>query len=135
MNIQSKILQEVRERFSDKISDDSEEVLWETLSLIGEVLSSVIDDVEYVEECACYFREGKELVRVNVCKQNLRIYIHTPAGVAVGEDEEFEVERFNLWKSSYRKGDGKYHGLTVWVSESGHLRAFEGLLGRIVEKF
>jgi uncharacterized protein YdhG (YjbR/CyaY superfamily) len=135
MNIKSDVPPEVKERFISKINEDARDVLWKTLSLIKEVLSEVIDGVDYIEGCACYFREGRELIRVNVCKTNLRIYINPPAGVAVDEDEEFEVERFNLWKSSYRKGDGKYHGLTVWVSETGHLRAFEGLLERIVESF
>lgn len=81
-----------------------------------------------------FFSGGKEFLTVGVCLRNLRIYVHPAAGAFFDPGASFDVEKFRLWDSSYRKTTGMYVGMTVWVSEAEHLPAFKEIVKLIPKK-
>ena len=111
-------------------------VLTEVCDYVVNTLSKRIDKVEErgKGEGLSFFSDGKEFLTVNVCLRNLRVYVHPSAGAAFNPDADFDVEKFRFWDSSYRKTTGKYVGMTVWVSEGDHLRAFKEIVKLIPKK-
>jgi hypothetical protein len=103
------------------------------------VVNALSERIEKVEERGkgeglSFFSGGKEFLTVNVCLHNLRVYLHPSAGGSFDRDADFDVEKFRFWDSSYRKTTGKYVGMTVWVSEGEHLRAFKEIVKLIPKK-
>jgi len=122
-----------KEAFSRRIGSP---VLTETLldfyGMIAERLGERIDRVEILEDKAIMLFDGeREIIRINVGKRNHRIYIHPPSGALFDPDDEFAVEKINLWPSAFRKTSGKFRGMSFWISRPEHLRGAREIIDRI----
>jgi len=119
-------------RYSDKLpSSEALKVLREVIEYITGKLESRIDETDVWRGGIAFFSKDKELLTVNVTTKGLRIYFYPSADALFNDQEEFSVERFNLWKSSYHKASGKYRAMTAWVSKTEHLPAIKKLIDRI----
>jgi hypothetical protein len=97
-----------------------------------DILGKRIDDVKADDGRAIsFFSEGREILTINITRNDLRIYIHPPAQAFFDPDEKFKVERFRFWEGSFQKKTGKYRGLSVWISEKRYLAAVKKIIGRI----
>ena len=116
-------------------TDEARSVLRGFVDLIAETLSERIDKVDIFEDKAIiYFSGGREILRINIGRYNLRVYVHPPAGALFDPDVEFEVEKFNLWDSAFRKTSGKYCGMSFWLSRMEHLDGAVEILKQIPSK-
>ena len=108
------------------------EVLREFFDRVVDTLVDRIDDIGIHEEKAIWFlSRGREILRINVGRSDLRIYLHPAAGASFSPDAEFAVDRFRFWDGSFRKGSGKYHGMSFWLSEKRELPGAESILQHI----
>jgi len=120
------------ERYSNKLpNSEALKVLREVIDYISKKLEARIDDTDVWREGVAFFSKGKEFLTVEVTTKGLRIHFYPSAGVFFNGQEKFSVERFNLWKSSYRKASGKYRAMTAWVSREMHLPAIKKLIDMI----
>lgn len=78
-----------------------------------------------------FWASEREFLTFNITRQGLRIYIHPAAGLFWDPEITFKVEKFNFWKSSYRKTTGKYCGLTIWMTTDKHLEAVKTIITSI----
>lgn len=119
-------------RYSDKLpNSEALEVLREVIDYTFEKLKSKIEDTDVWRGGVAFFSNEKELLTINVTTKGLRIYFYPSAGALFNGQEQFLVDRFNLWKSSYQKASGKYRAMTAWVSKETHLPAIKKLIDRI----
>jgi len=119
-------------RYSAKLpNSEALKVFGAVIDYITEKLKQRIDDTGVWREGIAFFSGGKEFLTVEVTTKGLRIHFYPSAGVLFNGQEKFSVERFNLWKSSYRKASGKYRAMTAWVSRETHLLAIKELIDRI----
>lgn len=119
-------------RYSAKLpTSEALRVLREVIAYITEKLKPRIDDTDVWREGVAFFSKNKEFLTIEVTTKGLRIHFYPSAGALFNGQEEFLVERFNLWRSSYRKTLGKYRALTAWVSKETHLPAIKKLIDRI----
>jgi len=109
------------------------ELARELHNYILDTLKERIDEVQErgKAEGMAYISEGREILLINIGMRFLRIYVHPAAGAAFDPDETFAVERFRFWDSSFRKTTGKYVGMTVWVSETEHIKTMKEIVNRI----
>ena len=78
-----------------------------------------------------YFSAKREIIRINVNLNDLRIYIHPASRALFDPDAKFRVERFNLWDSSFQKKTGKYRGMSVWISDIQYLPGVKEIIDLI----
>ena len=117
------INKEIRQKYSARIHNkEAELALYDLFNAITDILSDRIDDIELFEDKALmFFSSGREIIRVNIGRHNMRVYIHPPAGALFKPDAKFDVEKINLWQSAFRKTSGKYCGMTFWVANRKHI--------------
>jgi len=119
-------------RYSAKLpNSEALRVLRHVIDYITKRLKSRIDDTDVWREGVAFFSKGKEFLTVEVTTKGLRIHFYPSAGVLFNGQEKFSVERFNLWKSSYRKASGKYQAVTVWISKEEHLPGIKKVIDSI----
>lgn len=119
-------------RYSAKLSNsEALRVLHEVIDYITEKLKPRIDDIDVWREGVAFYSKDREFLTIEVTTKGLRIHFYPSAGALFNGQEKFSVERFNLWKSSYRKTSGKYRAMTVWISKETHLPAIKKLIDRI----
>jgi len=119
-------------RYSDKLQNsEALKVLREVIDYITKKLEPRIDDTDVWREGVAFFSKGKEFLTVEVTTKGLRIHFYPSAGVLFNDLEKFSVERFNLWKSSYRKTSGKYRAMTAWISKEEHLAGIKKIIDSI----
>jgi len=113
-------------------SEETVEVMRELFDYAVDRLAPRLDDIKVQDERAIsFFSSGREILTINVTRKDLRIYIHSPAGAFFDPAEDFDVERFSLWKGSFQKKSGKYRAMSVWISEKSYLPAVKRLIDRI----
>jgi hypothetical protein len=81
-----------------------------------------------------FFSAGREILRINIGRRDMRVYVHPPAGALFDFKAKFTVEKINLWKSSFRKTSGKYRGMSFWVSKMNHLTGAKKIIDLIPKK-
>ena len=127
--VSEKVLQETASRLQ---SAETIEVLRELFEYAVDRLAPRLDDIKVQDERAIsFFSSGREILTINVTRKDLRIYIHPPAGAFFDLEEDFDVERFSLWKGSFQKKSGKYRAMSVWISERKYLPAVKRLIDGI----
>jgi len=116
-------------------NEETAQVLHELFDLIVDTLGNRIDKIQLFEDKALmFFSAGREILRINIGRRNMRIYVHPPAGALFETKSRFEVEKISLWGSSFRKTSGKYCGISFWVSEMKHLIGAKEILNSIPSK-
>ncbi len=127
--ISEKVWQETASRLQ---SEETIEVMRELFDYAVDRLAPRLDDIKVQDGRAiAFFSSGREILTINVTRKDLRIYIHPPAGAFFDPNEDFDVERFSLWKGSFQKKSGKYKAMSVWISEKKYLAAVKRLIDRI----
>ena len=124
---------EVWKTASSKLrSTETVKVLHSLFDHIIDALETRIDDIKTVKGQAIqFFSGGREFLTINVCRDNLRIYIHPPAGALFDPDAHFSVEKFRFWEGSFLKTSGKYRSMSAWVSEITHLTGMKEIIKHI----
>jgi len=119
-------------RYSAKLpNSEALKVLRELIGYVVKKLEPRIDDTDVWREGVAFFSKDKDFLTIEVTTKGLRIHFYPSAGVLFNSQENFSVERINLWKSSYQKASGKYRAMTAWVSRETHLPAIKKLINRI----
>ncbi|RKZ28238.1 hypothetical protein DRQ36_10725 [bacterium] len=135
-NLNKLINDETWQRFRERLqTDEAAQVLERLVQYIIESLAARIDDIQVFEDKALmFFAGGKEIIRINIGRKELRVYIHPAAGALFEPEVDFDVGKFNLWDSSFRKTSGKYCGMSFWVSEMKDLPGVKKIIGHIPAK-
>lgn len=121
-----------RESSSRLPSAEAAEVLRELVEHVAAGWARRVDSVKTVGgEGVIFLSRDRPFLTVNVCRKNLRVYVHPEAGVLFEPEASFDVEKFRFWEGSYRKSSGKYKGLSFWISERKHLPGARDIMGRI----
>jgi hypothetical protein len=106
-------------------------ILMESVRFILEEFGHAVDSAVFQKRSVSFFSGGRETLTVNLSRDGLRVYIHPASGALLEPGMKPDVEKFNFWKSSFQKKTGKYRGMTLWVSERGHLPGLLGVLKEI----
>jgi len=113
-------------------SAETIEVMRELFDYAVDRFAPRLDDIKVQDERAIsFFSSGREILTINVTRKDLRIYIHPPAGAFFEPEQDFDVERFSLWKGSFQKKSGRYRAMSVWISEKKYLLAVKRIIDRI----
>jgi hypothetical protein len=116
-------------RLPDK---EAAEVLRELVSWVVDGWARRVDGVETVGgEGVIFNSRGRPFLTINVCRKNLRVYVHPEAGALVEPEAKFDVEKFRFWEGSFRKTSGKYNALSFWISKREHLAGARDILARV----
>ena len=111
-----------RESASRLPSDEAAEVLRDLVACVVDGWARRVDEVKTVGgEGVIFLSRGRPFLTVNVCRKNLRVYVHPEAGALFEPEATFDVEKFRFWEGSYRKTSGKYNALSFWISKREHL--------------
>ncbi len=111
------------------------EVLRKLFDRIIDILSERIDDIKTDDGRAIsFFSAGREMLTINITRNNLRIYIHPPAHAYFDPGLKLNVEKFRFWDASFHKKTGKYRGLSIWISENEHLPGAKQVLKKIPKR-
>jgi|GEM_PF-712637 len=113
-------------------SAEAAEVLRE---LVGHVVAGWARRVDGVKtvggEGVIFLSRGRPFLTINVCRRNMRVYVHPEAGALVAPEATFDVEKFRFWEGSYRKTSAKYNALSFWVSKREYLAGARQILAHI----
>jgi hypothetical protein len=121
-----------RESGSRLPSAEAAEVLRELVACVVDGWARRVDDVKTVGgEGVIFNSRGRPFLTINVCRKNLRVYVHPEAGALVEPEAKFDVEKFRFWEGSFRKTSGKFNALSFWVSERKHLPGAREILNRV----
>jgi hypothetical protein len=121
-----------RESSSRLPSDEAAEVLRELVEHVARGWARRVDGVKTVGgEGVIFLSRGRPLLTINVCRKNLRVYVHPPAGALYESEAKFDVEKSRFWEGSYRKTSGKYNALSFWISKREHLAGARDILNRV----
>jgi hypothetical protein len=94
-----------------------------------------IDGVKTVGgEGVIFNSRGRPFLTVNVCRTNLRVYVHPEAGALFTPEATFDVEKFRFWEGSYRKTSGRHNAMSFWVSTPEHLPGAREVLASVPKK-
>ena len=108
------------------------DVLHKLSESVIKLLAERIDDIKTIDGRAIsFFSRGREILTINVTRNDLRVYIHPPAMAYFDPKLEYKVEKLSFWESSYHKKTGKYRGLSVWISNKKYLRGVEKMIRQI----
>ena len=132
-SLRNRVSEEFWQESSNRLqSAETVEVLRELFDYAVDSLAPRIDDIKAEDGRAiCFFSSGREILTINVTRKDLRIYIHPPAGAFFDPEEDFDVERFSLWKGSFQKKSGKFRAMSVWISEKKYSPGVKELIRRI----
>jgi hypothetical protein len=98
-------------------SDEAGEALRGLVACVVDGWARRVDEVKTVGgEGVIFLARGRPFLTVNVCRKNLRVYVHPPAGALFTPEATFDVEKFRFWEGSYRKTSAKYNALSFWIS-------------------
>lgn len=121
-----------RESSSRLPSAEAAEVLRELVACVIDGWARRVDEVKTVGgEGVIFLSRGRPFLTVNVCRKNLRVYVHPEAGALFEAKATFDVEKFRFWEGSYRKTSGKYNALSFWISERKHIPGARKILSRV----
>ena len=121
-----------RESASRLPDDEAAEVLRELVEHIAQGWARRVDGVKTVGgEGVIFNSRGRPFLTVNVCRKNLRVYVHPEAGALVEPEAKFDVEKFRFWEGSFRKTSGKYNAMSFWISERKHIPGAREILSRV----
>jgi hypothetical protein len=121
-----------RESLSRLPSAEAAEVLRELVACVAEGWARRVDEVKTVGgEGVIFHSRGRPFLTINVCRKNLRVYVHPEAGALVEPEATFDVEKFRFWEGSFRKTPGKYNALSFWISERKHIPGARKILSRV----
>jgi hypothetical protein len=113
-------------------SEEEAEVLRELVACIVRGWARRVDEVKTVGgEGVIFLSRGRPLLTVNVCRKNLRVYVHPEAGALFEAEATFDVEKFRFWEGSYRKTSGKYNAMSFWISKREHLPGARDILAYV----
>ncbi len=113
-------------------NDETSEVLSELVAHVADGWARRVDGVKTVGgEGVIFLSRGRPFLTVNVCRKNLRVYVHPEAGALFEPKAKFDVEKFRFWEGSFRKTSGKYNALSFWVSKRGHLAGARKILAYV----
>jgi hypothetical protein len=128
-------------KFCNKLPDlEAQKVLYDVIEYVTHRLKSRVQEIRRLAahtpefkwlDGICFLSQGREFLTVNVTRKGLRIYFHSAARIYLDAKEKYEVEKMNLWKTSYHKKTGKYRGFTVWISKEANLPGIKKLLDMI----
>ncbi len=138
MNIKSLkelVSEEVLQKCSERLKNEEPfAVLQELFDYIVDTLAKRIDNIKTEDgKAISFFSQGKEILTINVTRENLRIYIYPKAKAFFEPNAKFAVEKFRFWEGSYRKSSGKYRGMSVWISEKKYLQGVKEIINQIPE--
>lgn len=109
------------------------DLLNKALDMIKECLGSRIEEVRADKLGIHYISEGRIIMSLYASYPHLRVSFAPAAGLLLQEDETFAVGRYNFWETTWRMTHECYTGMSIWISDKNHLRAFDKLLDRIRE--
>ncbi len=113
-------------------SEEAAEVLRELIACVVDGWARRVDEVKTVGgEGVIFLSRGRPFLTVNVCRKNLRVYVHPEAGALVEPEAAFDVEKFRFWEGSYRKTSGKYNAMSFWISKREHLPGARDILAYV----
>jgi hypothetical protein len=113
-------------------SEEAAVALRELFDHVVEVLAPRIDDVKTEGgKAVSFYAAGREFLTINVGRENLRVYVHPPAGVLFEPEATFDVEKFRFWEASFQKKTGKFRGMSFWVSAPAHVPGARAIIDRI----
>jgi len=121
------------EKSSTKLkSEEAAAALRELFDYVVATLARRVDDVKTeAGKAVSFFEAGREFLTINVGRENLRVYVHPPAGVLFEPEATFDVEKFRFWEASFQKKTGKFRGMSFWVSAPAHLPGARAVIDRI----
>jgi hypothetical protein len=94
-----------------------------------------IDDIKTDDGRAIsFFSAGREILTINITRNDLRIYIHPPAQAYFDPGLKFNVEKFRFWDASFHKKTGNYRGLSVWISDNKYLPGMKQIIKKIPKR-
>jgi len=128
----------------EAIVDKKTQEFWASRMLNPDLLDGAIDLIkdklgDRVEETRAdklgihFISEGRIIMSLYASYPYLRVSFAPAAGLLLQEDESFEVHRYNFWETTWRMTHECYTGMSIWIAENKHLKAFDKLLGRIKE--
>jgi len=121
-----------RESSSRLPSTEAAEVLRELVEHVVEGWARRVDEVKTVGgEGVIFLAGGRPFLTINVCRKNLRVYVHPDAGALVEPEAKFDVEKFRFWEGSFRKTSGKYNAMSFWISKREHLPGARDILAYV----
>jgi len=121
-----------RESSSRLPSEEAAEVLRELVAYVVDGWARRVDEVKTVGgEGVIFLLRGRPLLTVNVCRKNLRVYVHPEAGALVEPEATFAVEKFRFWEGSFRKTSGKHNAMSFWISKPEFLPGARDIIGLI----
>jgi hypothetical protein len=113
-------------------SAEAAEVLRELVAHVVDGWARRVDGVKTVGgEGVIFNSRGRPFLTVNVCRKDLRVYVHPEAGALFEPEAEFDVEKFRFWEGSFRKTSGKFNALSFWISKRGHLAGARDILAYV----
>ncbi len=112
--------------------EEAADVLRELVSCVVDGWARRVDGIKTVGgEGVIFNSRGKPFLTINVCRKNLRVYVHPEAGALIEPEAKFDVEKFRFWEGSFRKTSGKYNALSFWISKREHLPGARDILARV----
>ena len=123
------VWQQCSQRLKDATVVDALHKLFESIITL---LAKRIDDIKTIDgKVISFFSKGREILTINVTRNNLRVYIHPPSLAYFDHNLEYKVEKLSFWESSLHKKTGRYRGLSVWISNKKYLRGVEKIIKNI----
>jgi len=107
------------------------ELLNKAISLIDQELGSNIEEVRADKLGIHFISQGRIIMSIYASYPHLRISFAPAAGLMLREEENFDVERFNFWETTWRMTHECYTGMSIWLTEDRHLKTFAQVLQRI----
>ncbi len=121
-----------RESSSRLPTAEAAEVLRKLVEHVVSGWARRVDGVKTVGgEGVIFNSRGRPFLTINVCRKNLRVYVHPEAGALVEPEAQFGVEKFRFWEGSFRKTSGKYNALSFWISKREHLPGAREILAYV----
>jgi hypothetical protein len=112
--------------------EEAAAVLRELVEHVVDGWARRVDGVKTVGgEGVIFNSRGRPFLTVNVCRRNLRVYVHPEAGALFEPEAKFDVEKFRFWEGSFRKTSAKYNALSFWISGRKHIPGAREILSRL----
>jgi len=113
-------------------SAEAAEALRDLVAHVVDGWARRVDEVKTVGgEGVIFNSRGRPFLTINVCRKNLRVYVHPEAGALFEPEATFDVEKFRFWEGSFRKTSGKYNAMSFWISEPRHLPGARDVLAYV----
>ncbi len=109
------------------------DLLNKAIDLIKDNIGQRIQEVRADKLGIHFISDSRIIMSLYASYAHLRVSIAPAAGLLLKEDETFNVGRYNFWETTWRMTHECYTGMSIWISDKNHLKAFDTFLKRIKE--